>query len=609
MAPNLTIYCLEQVTDYSDFERLCHDLMALEDYPAIEPLGGFSDKGRDAIHVSCSTNQVTIFAYSVREDWQAKLAEDAKKIQRNGHTCHELVFMTTKQPTATQRDSWIEKIEQTYGWQLKIFGLERLRLLLDTKYPELKKNHSAIFPPNFLITQEGLNKSLDREHVLISYTPQDFVLADWLTRKLTAEGYRIWNKHLSESLVDEFPDDINHAIRDRIFCMIALFSNTSLDDSDITMQRNIAVGMDTTHSKDFVIPLRLDDFPIQKLDSQTKALTFISFETNWAKGLSKLLTRLKKNNCPKPISYGRTLSVESFLGKDVVLDEAETLHSNCFAIKVIPKIIYRFESRTSFFEQELLSDISLKWPFRKERSSNRFLSFFHPSEETKSKLGIVFSEGKAWETNMKVYGVNSENLIAELIKKSLQAKCHEKGLKYCEESKLFYFPSDLLTKNKLSYVKLDGSKASPITVCNHRKYKLSSERYWYHLAPVFSVNLEHLHLYSPSVILTVRVQLSDMEGQPLQKSKISSRRKDLCKGWWNPEWSKRILAIAQFLANGDHIILGDEPEQQIIIQANPISFYSTVSINEDAIGNYKIAQEELLSLRDSDDDEHVNNDE
>ena len=93
MAANLTIYCLEEVTDYFQFERLCHDLMSLEGYTSIEPLGGSSDKGRDAIHVNKS-NVTTIFAYSVREDWRAKLAEDAKKVDKHSHVCNEFVFIT-----------------------------------------------------------------------------------------------------------------------------------------------------------------------------------------------------------------------------------------------------------------------------------------------------------------------------------------------------------------------------------------------------------------------------------------------------------------------------------------------------------------------------------
>jgi hypothetical protein len=61
-------------------------------------LGGFSDKGRDAIHVSRFSGEITIFAYSVREDWNKKLNEgflrywsgvstgELKCLDENGHT-------------------------------------------------------------------------------------------------------------------------------------------------------------------------------------------------------------------------------------------------------------------------------------------------------------------------------------------------------------------------------------------------------------------------------------------------------------------------------------------------------------------------------------------
>jgi hypothetical protein len=50
VAADLLVYCIEQVTDYGQFERLSHDLMALNGYRNIEPLGGSKDKGRDALH-------------------------------------------------------------------------------------------------------------------------------------------------------------------------------------------------------------------------------------------------------------------------------------------------------------------------------------------------------------------------------------------------------------------------------------------------------------------------------------------------------------------------------------------------------------------------------
>ena len=74
MAANLTDYCLEKVTDYFQFERLCSALMSLEGYGSIEPLGGSQDKGRDAIYVD-ESNQTTIFAYSVNKGWRVKLTK------------------------------------------------------------------------------------------------------------------------------------------------------------------------------------------------------------------------------------------------------------------------------------------------------------------------------------------------------------------------------------------------------------------------------------------------------------------------------------------------------------------------------------------------------
>src|SRR5436190_11395691 len=96
MAADPLVYCLEQVTDYDQFERLCHDLMAAEGYTSIEPLGGMQDKGRDAIHVDRrDPTRVTVFAYSVRDDWRKKLADDCGKIQLHGHQCRRVAFLCT----------------------------------------------------------------------------------------------------------------------------------------------------------------------------------------------------------------------------------------------------------------------------------------------------------------------------------------------------------------------------------------------------------------------------------------------------------------------------------------------------------------------------------
>ena len=149
MAADHIIYCLERVTDYDQFERLCQDLMVRNGYPDIEPLGGTKDKGRDALHVSRQApSEVTVFAYSVREDWRKKLDEDCRKIQKHGHECHRLAFLCTADHTASQRDQAVASVQSKFGWELELYGLERLRVLL-TAAMELIPNHPQVFPPSF----------------------------------------------------------------------------------------------------------------------------------------------------------------------------------------------------------------------------------------------------------------------------------------------------------------------------------------------------------------------------------------------------------------------------------------------------------------------------
>lgn len=107
MAADPIIYSLEELTDYDQFERLCHDMMALDGFSGIEPIGGSQDKGRDAIHVDRSNGTVTIFAYSVREDWRTKLGQDSAKILKHGHACDRLVFLCTATYSPSERDEAI----------------------------------------------------------------------------------------------------------------------------------------------------------------------------------------------------------------------------------------------------------------------------------------------------------------------------------------------------------------------------------------------------------------------------------------------------------------------------------------------------------------------
>lgn len=148
MPADLLTYQLENITDYIGFESLCHDLMALCGYSEIEPLGKFKDKGRDAIHVAYKKGgqkQTTIFCYSLQDDWEKKLKQDLQKIKNKGFHCDSVVFITTAN-IGNKRDILISYVREKYGWELEIYGLERLRVMLDGCYKKVKKRHLNLFP-------------------------------------------------------------------------------------------------------------------------------------------------------------------------------------------------------------------------------------------------------------------------------------------------------------------------------------------------------------------------------------------------------------------------------------------------------------------------------
>ena len=351
MAVNPTISCLQEVTDHFEFERLCSALMSLEGYSSIEPLGGSQDKGRDAIYVNAS-NQTTIFAYSVNKGWRVKLAEDAEKVHKHGHACTQFVFITTAKnhsPLNETRQSLTLKNE--FGWQLQLHGIERLRILLDVKHPQIKKQHPGIFHPEFLAAHDRIGDSTNQDHLFISAVDEDGVFADWLTRKLTAEGYLVWCERFQLLGGETYPDDIDDAIKNRTFRFISLYSRASLKDLEIIRQRSLALNVGSDRDQDFLIPLNVDGIDQTQLDHVTRTLKFITFQYNWADGLKQLLKKLESIGCPRSLPNGKRVAAAAFLGNDVRSEKKKSFSQTACKFaryrRLSTALQWRIESRTT----------------------------------------------------------------------------------------------------------------------------------------------------------------------------------------------------------------------------------------------------------------------
>lgn len=602
MAADPIIYCLEKLTDYSQFERLSHEVMSLEGYPSIEPLGGFSDKGRDAIHVNRLNGFTTIFCYSVREDWLKKLKADAKVIHKHNHQCDRLVYLSTYDFNATERDDAVKFIKDTYGWELDPFGMERLRLLLAARHRHLMARHPQIFTPAFFVFAPGTPvDSGECDMLFISYAPADQTLALWLSRRLLADGFRVWCEDISLLGGMNRVQVIEQVIRTRSFRMLALYSNASLSNPDVNLQRSIAHDIGAQRAGEFLVPLAVEQIDPSALDWKTRSLAFVPFDRSWAEGLRLLLRKLVDADCPRPVHDGRGVAAGTVRTQDVLRAEPELIFSNCLPIVRLPTAIQRFCTSTRLTKDQI-RDLQARWAFHVV-DETRFLSFHQPLGNDVRELGLEQKGGFDFTYLETIDGCRSANLVPELIRKSLLVKCGERGLKRCPEKKQFFFPAGLLEGDRLRLVRPDRTKTW-VNSHGERKYwrPQKSEMYRYSLSPAFDVrqfpNGSHV------VLMRVRIYLTDTLDRPLPRAKIVSRRKHLCKGWWNHEWFNRLLAVAQFLAEGsEEIVVGSLADEQLVVGAMPRHWETPVSINESMLDAASLDREDIDGAETTDEEE------
>lgn len=144
MAFDRIIACLEVVTDYSQFERFCADLMREDGYSRIEPLGGGADEGRDSVlRVDHDTH--TVFCYSVRKDWKLKLWQDAARIKTCGHSCRQIVYVNPARFTTPERDECVREFKHHFKLDLELYGIERMASLLRSTARHLVDAHPQLF--------------------------------------------------------------------------------------------------------------------------------------------------------------------------------------------------------------------------------------------------------------------------------------------------------------------------------------------------------------------------------------------------------------------------------------------------------------------------------
>ena len=434
-----------------------------------------------------------------------------------------------------------------------------------------------------------------REHLFISYATEDVAMAEWLTLKLTAYGYKVWCDRFELLGGERFPRDIDRAIKEKAFRLLALLSKPSLEKENPTKERTLALNVGKERGIDFLIPLMIEPLKATDLNWMVSDITYIPFDQSWAVGLKQLVEKLERINTPRLLTEGSTIASTSILPEKVLEDKDETIHSNVLRIQRIPAIIKRFEIR----RQPTPADedhMAESWPcYRVDEST--YLAFLSPPMALFSRLGMRAAGGAVWDSVLEIDNVPSSNIVSNLLKKSIEVVCQRKGLKRNRETGLLYFPIALLTRNKLNFVNVYGKRTYVLAAGQRTK---SGSKYRYHLAPVVHVRRDLIDNHS--LLLRIRLFITDGHGNVMSPLSALSRRKHLCKNWWNEEWLNREFAIVQHLADGnDSISLGTGDEEVRFsskFEALDVSF----GINEFALAR-KRTNEELRYIEQPDEEE------
>jgi hypothetical protein len=406
-------------------------------------------------------------------------------------------------------------------------------------------------------------------------------LAEWLTFRLTGAGYKVWCDRVKLLGGESYPREIDDAIKSRAFRLLALLSHHSLSKPNPVKERTLALSIARERGIDFLIPLNLGLRPAE-LDWMTSDLIFIDFSRNWATGLSQLLKALRAADAPCPLPDGRDKVAASVIPPELTRPEQETILSNVFPVTRVPEVVSTFRSRHPLSSGDF-DLLRREWPCYKIDPST-YLAFFSPPESLNSRFGFEGAGQALWSANQRIHGVRSRDVVSSLIFNSVMVRCLQRGLVFNEQRKWLHFPKGLVEGDRLSFIGCDGKKHW-VYAAGERSFfspGKEKEKYQHNLAPAISVRRDLGDGFV--VCLNVRVHIGDPDGRTLPPDKARSRRKRVTHDWWNWQWMNRHLAIMQHVSEGqDEIVIGDEPKEQLIIAAMPVSFVSPISLGEGEI--------------------------
>lgn len=596
MSADAILYCLERISDYRDFERLCSALLAGAGYPAIEPLGGTGDKGRDAIIRVDDLGLRTIFAYTVRSDWRAKLDHDCSRVKEMGHNPDMFVFVCTEALSATEKDVAHQFVSEKFGWKLDLYDLERLRVQLAGPQRHLIAQHPSIFTPPFFPQRGGQSLSASRDTILIDHVVGDHAVATWLARRLSLQGYHTWCYGTAPLAGESLDDTVRKLLEARTNQYLPVVSTSSLSDRAFLERCAIAAAKD-----DFVLPcsciLGTDD----RLPSRLSKVVPADFTSSWDLGLRQVLARLGSLGLKPWLEpeRGRQIALRDYLPTRVTVAKPERVFSNVFPLQV-PSSMLIYDLQRSLTESEIQA-LRPRWAFV-EVGANRLVSFSIPPSEAIPMAPVKHTPEFAWSAISFQNGKRTTDIAKELARRSLEVACAQAGLQYCENRRVFYFQARDSGEWVQPIQHVDGrSTTVSLTGQRTKGYGERASLFLYQLAPRLIPRRDQSGMWSVDVSIYVRT--TTLDGKVFEGKEIGRRRKIVGKSWWNQQWLARLLGVVQALQTSPGRIEIGDGRRAVVMGTAPFEWECPVSLDVQALSSMSDIGEEIANMRSTEDEE------
>lgn len=598
MSADPLIYSLERITDYRDFERFCSAFLAGCGYPGIDPLGGTGDEGRDAIVREDSAGRNVGFAYTVRSDWRTKLASDCKRVREKGHGPDIFVFVTTESLSAPEKDFAYSFVAEKFGWTLDLFDMERLRAQLVGRLSHLIAQHPSIFPPPFFPQRGGQSIAPSADTLIIDHVAQDHALATWLSRRLTLAGYRTWCQGTAPLAGENEDETVRKLLEMRGQYYLPVMSDSSVS-ADMFMERCVIAS----NRENFVLPCAASKYQTATVPSRLATLMPADFRKAWSQGLCDVLSKLIAIGIRPSLSAdrGRQIALGDYLPSRVTTATPEPVFSNIFALQ-LPKAMLLFDLQRPLSESEAV-ELRKRWAFV-EMNPSCLVAFAPPPKGALPIVERQFIPEFGWSGFRVRDGKKTEDLAKDLTRRSLDAVCAQKGLIYCENRQLFYFPEHESGAWKQAIEHVDG-RATTVNLNGARTkgYGEHASPFLYQLAPIFRPQAEDDGTWTVAVRIYIRT--TALDGTVYEGKEIGRRRKVVSKSWWNKEWLARLLGVVQALETSPGRIQVGEGVRALVLLTKPLSWQCPVGLDVLALSGMSDIGEEMAAnrLREDDDDD------